>query len=114
MYLYRTHRRVFVSWGVANHVNIIELKHVDEDPTNDNHSTDGFEKIIRVVAFYLAFRKFCGRYSAGNKCTQRTGNDQFCNLHTPREQEGTSGNDLLRRGRKPIRGHFWSPVCCTG
>ncbi|SRR5258706_1595713 len=66
MYLYRTHRRILISWGVANHVNIIELKHIDENPSNDNHSTDGFEKTMVVIAFYVAFRTiFVGATAPG-------------------------------------------------
>lgn len=46
------YRRIRISWRVANHVNIIELKHVDENPTNNYHPTDGFEGIMNVIAFY--------------------------------------------------------------
>lgn len=47
-----TYRRILISWRAANHVNIIELKHVGKNPTNNNHSTDGFERIMDVIAFY--------------------------------------------------------------
>jgi hypothetical protein len=41
-----------ISRRVANHVHIIELEHIDQHPTNNNHPTDGFERIMDVIAFY--------------------------------------------------------------
>jgi hypothetical protein len=63
----------------------------------------------------MVFKTSYGVNRAGDKCRQtRTGNDQFRDLHAPREQNSTSCDDALRRRRKPNRGFFWLRVPRAG